>query len=338
MTGIAAPDFRHLLQLSDGRGTFEHARFTEPRREGGYCTDDMARVLVVAAREPEPSGAVHGLIGLSLDFLTSAQSPDGAYRNRRDRHGGWCDEPTLDDCWGRSLWGLGVAAAHCGPGPIRERALAEFERGARRRSPWPRAMAYGVIGAAEILIADPRNVVAHSLLADAAGQMGRARDRAWAWPEERLAYANAVLPEAMIAAGWALGREELAADGLTLLGWLLEHETRNGHLSVTPVGGAAEGDRGPAFDQQPIEVACLAEACARAGRLDDSEQWVAGIAAASAWFCGDNDAAQLMWDPDGGGGYDGLHKRGVNTNQGAESSLALLATQQHARHLTGVAT
>lgn len=338
MTVIAAPDFGHLLRLSDRRGTFEHARFTEPRREHGYCTDDMARVLVVAAREPEPSAAVRGLIGLSLDFLTSAQSAAGAYRNRRDRNGRWLDEPTLDDCWGRSLWGLGVAAAQCGPGPIRERALAEFERGARRRSTWPRAMAYGAIGAAEILSADPCNTVARSLLVAAADQMHNARVGAWAWPEERLAYANAVLPEAMIAAGSALGREELTARGLALLGWLLERETRTGHLSVTPVGGARPGDPGPGFDQQPIEVSCLAEACARAGLLDDSERWVAGLAAAAAWFCGDNDAAQLMWDPESGGGYDGLHERGVNANQGAESSLALLATQQHARRLTGVTT
>ena len=38
--------------MTDERGTFEHAVFAEPRPEHGYCTDDMARVLVVASREP----------------------------------------------------------------------------------------------------------------------------------------------------------------------------------------------------------------------------------------------------------------------------------------------
>ena len=46
------PRFDHLLRLTDRRGTFEHACFAEPRPEHGYCTDDMARVLVVATREP----------------------------------------------------------------------------------------------------------------------------------------------------------------------------------------------------------------------------------------------------------------------------------------------
>ena len=80
----------------------------------------------------------------------------------------------------------------------------------------------------------------------------------------RLTYANATLPEAMIAAGTALDRPELLRRGLELLGWLLARETRQGHLSVTPVGGSGPDDDGPGFDQQPIEVAALADACARA--------------------------------------------------------------------------
>jgi hypothetical protein len=55
-----------------------------------------------------------------------------------------------------------------------------------------------------------------------------------------------------------------------------------------------------------------------------------------AWFQGDNDAAQLMWDPATGGGFDGLHRDGVNLNQGAESTLAVLSTFQHARRFSAV--
>ena len=42
--------------MTDDRGTFEHALFSEPRPEHGYCSDDMARVLVVATREHGRSG------------------------------------------------------------------------------------------------------------------------------------------------------------------------------------------------------------------------------------------------------------------------------------------
>jgi hypothetical protein len=40
-----------------------------------------------------------------------------------------------------------------------------------------------------------------------------------------------------------------------------------------------------------------------------------------------------MFDTDTGGGYDGLTADGPNLNQGAESSLAVLSTFQHARRV-----
>ena len=198
-------------------------------------------------------------------------------------------------------------------------------------------MAFAAIGAAELLAVEPRNPTARALLVDAADGMPKpGEDDRWPWPEPRLTYANAVLPEAMIAAGSALARDDLVERGLTLLDWLLEHETRDGHLSVTAVGGSGSGDVGPAFDQQPIEVAALADACARAAGVDTSHRWADGVAAAADWFLGDNDARQVMWDPTTGGGYDGLQADGPNLNQGTESTLAFLSTMQHARRLVAV--
>jgi hypothetical protein len=329
-----APTFDHLLHLTDDRGTFEHAEHDEARIEHGYCTDDMARVLVVATRQPNAAPSVRRLAEIGLRFLSDAQDMDGAYRNRMDHRGRWEDHPTLDDCWGRSLWALGTAAAHSEVGWVRQAATAQFERSARRRSAWPRAMAYATLGAAELLVAAPHNRAARDLITAAADAMPQpSGDDTWPWPDARLAYANAVLPEAMIAAGSTLGRAGLLEHGLDLLAWLLDHETSGDHLSVTPAGGAAAGDVRPGFDQQPIEVAALADACARAAMATDDRRWADGIAATVAWFEGENDAHQVMWDPVTGGGFDGLHADGVNRNQGSESTLAVLSTLQHGRRL-----
>src|SRR4051812_18163985 len=221
MTAAPQPRFDHLLHMSDRRGTFEHAKFTEPRHEHGYCTDDMARVLVVSTREPYPGPAITGLVELSLRFLGDAQSLDGGYRNRMNQRGRWEDRPTLEDCWGRSLWALGTAATHAEFDWVRQVALAQFERAGRRRSPWPRAMAFAAVGAAELLAAKPDHGEARALLA-AAGDMldGLDNSTAWPWPEPTLTYANAVIPEAMIAAGSLLDRPPLLRQGLDLLGWL----------------------------------------------------------------------------------------------------------------------
>jgi hypothetical protein len=42
-----------------------------------------------------------------------------------------------------------------------------------------------------------------------------------------------------------------------------------------------------------------------------------------------------MWDAATNGGYDGLTPTGPNLNQGAESTLALISTMQHAARLAG---
>jgi hypothetical protein len=326
------PDFGHLMHLSDERGTFEHARYSEPRPEHGYCTDDMARVLVVSTRERGHTAAMRNLAMLSLRFLQDALDSQGRCRNRMDRSGDWEDRPALGDCWGRSIWGLGTAVSHSDDHLIRHLARKGLERAMRQRSPWPKAMAFAVLGAAEVINADPDDVPARSLLSDAADAMNLTAPRAQGlWPEPQLTYANATLPESMIAAGSALERPNLQRRGLDLLEWLLDRETRQGHLSVTPVGGIDPGAHGPRFDQQPIEVAALADACARAQTVDYSPRWSDGINAAAAWFLGHNDAGVVMWDPTTGGAFDGLEKNGANLNQGTESTLALLTTLQHAR-------
>jgi hypothetical protein len=330
-----APVFDHLLRLTDRRGTLEHARLAEPLPEYGYCSDDVARVLVVATRDHGPDRALNGLAGVALRFLNDAQALGGACRNRMDSTGGWVDEPALEDAWGRCIWGLGTAAAHSNVSWTRQSAIMQFERAAQERSVWPRAMAFAALGAAEILAFDTEHHGARALITDYAAAVPAANgDPAWPWPEPRLTYANAVLPEAMIAAGAALDDTMLCQRGLDLLAWLLALETADGHLSPTPVAGRGPEDDRPGFDQQSIEVSTLADACARAAAVDTNPVWRDGVMAAAAWFMGDNDAGEPMWDPNTGGGYDGLHADGVNSNQGAESTLAVISTLQQARRVS----
>ncbi|AXN49862.1 hypothetical protein [Mycobacterium marinum] len=329
-----APSFEQLLRLTDSRGTLERARLAEPLPEGGYRTEDAAGVLVVATRDHGPDRTLNGLAGVALRFLNDAQSSTGACRNRMDDTGGWSDEPALEDAWGRCLWGLGTAVGHSNVAWTRESAIVQFERAARARSRRPRAMAYAALGAAELLAFNPEHQAALALLTDFAATLSApSNDPVWPWPEPRLTYVNAVLPEAMIAAGAVLADATLRRNGLDLLAWLVAFESADGHLSPTPVGGRGADDARPGFDQQPLQVSTLADACARAAAVDTNPIWFAGVRAAAAWFKGDNDLREPMWDPDTGGGYDELHADGVSRNQGATSTLALISTLQHARHL-----
>jgi hypothetical protein len=195
-------------------------------------------------------------------------------------------------------------------------------------------MAFAGLGAAEVLRARPDDEVAAALLTDAASMVGvPGDDPNWRWPHPRLTYANAALAEVLILAGHLGDDPPLLAAGLRMLGWLRDIQMTDGRLSVLPVKGWQRGSPRLRHDQQPIEVAAIADAAATAGRVTGDARWTAVVRQAIDWFLGDNDIGVPMWDPATGGGYDGLTLHGPNLNQGAESTLALISTMQHARPL-----
>jgi hypothetical protein len=299
----------------------------------------VSRGLLVASRESQPAARVVAMAERYLAFLTHAQGPDGGFRNRFGYDRRWLDEPSTGDWWGRALWGLGTAAARSTVPWIRKESLEAFRLGVRQRSPWPHAMAFAGLGAAEILRTDPHDTEAAELLADAATTIGGpGPDPDWVWPRPELSYANPALAEVTIAAGDLLGDEQMLTDGLAMLTWLCAMQDNNGHLSTVPVGGWRPGVPKHRHDQQPIEAAATADACATAAAVTGDDRWDAPLFQAIAWFLGDNDTGVVMYDGLTGGGFDGLKPEGPNHNQGAESTLALLSTLQHARTLAGRAT
>src|SRR5262245_10164129 len=332
---VPAPSFEHLLALSDETGVFEHAKLTVVRREHGYCTDDVARALVAVLREPERSDELERLAGTCLTFLERAQLADGRFHNRLSAEGRWLDDVGPDDCTGRGLWAAGTATVAAPTRGPRARARQLLRAGSGFRSRWPRANAFAALGAAAALDADP---AAGDLLETAVEGLGlESRDPVWPWPETRLAYANAVLAEARIAAGVALDDDNLLAEGIDLLAWLVEVETSGDHFSFAPVGGWAPGEPRPGFDQQPIEAAAMADACARAFDATGDVRWADSVLLAAGWFVGRNDVGVPLLDPRTGGCRDGLERDGVNENEGAESTIAAITALQQARRIQAAA-
>ena len=331
LTGpLPRPRFDHLGRMTDHRGLWEHARFTNPRTEHGYCTDDNARALIVVSRQPDRSPDLVELAGVYLTFLQDAQLPDGGFHNRRNSDGSWADEVGSDDSQGRTLWALG-SVARWGPASwMREVGLDLFDKQEDFRSPSPRANAFAVLGASEVLQFSPDHRRARQILERCGGNLHVRDDALWPWPEDRLAYDNARIPEALLAAGALLPNDGHFAAGLRLLEWLVATETHDGHFSFTPVGGWAPGEPRPGFDQQPVEAAAMADACGRAWSLTGDRRWKDGVEGVARWLVGANDTGADLYDPQTGGCGDGLGPDYTNLNQGAESTLAALAVLQQA--------
>ncbi|MGD0441203.1 MAG: glycosyltransferase [Acidimicrobiales bacterium] len=327
------PTLRHLAHLTDALGIFEHAKLDHPRPECGYCTDDAGRLLAIASRLASDANAPL-LAEIALGFLERAHVGGGIFHLRQGVDGSWTDDRTSDDANGRALLGLGTAVARAPWTNLRDRALVLFAEAAAFRSGHPRAIAYAALGAAELLQALPTHAAARHLVSDAADTLpSRGTDDAWPWPEPRLSYANALLPDAALAVATAMGNRGAANDALQLLEWLVYKEMFDGHFSFTPVGGRGPDGPQPAFDQQPIEAWAMSEACARAFAYTGDRQWADAARRSGAWFLGDNDVIVTVFDRASGGGFDGLEPEGVNRNEGAESTMAFVGTMLQLQEL-----
>jgi hypothetical protein len=326
--------FGHLQRLTDNIGLLQHADGVVPLHEGGYSVDDVARGLVVVCREPSPPQELIVMGRRYLYFLTQAQAPVGKFRNHLSYDRQWQGAPGTEDGWGCSLWALGTAAARGPTAGIREESFTRFCRGARVSSPSASAMAFAALGAAEILDSHPGHHGALALLYRAIIAIGDpAGEAAWPWPTPRLGYASAAIAEAVIVSGHYLGDNRVLRNGLRMLGWLLATETRDGHLSVVSPQGWSPGEHRPAADQRPTEVAALADACMRAATVTGDDAWLAGVKMSVAWFLGDNDAKMPLLDERTGGCSDGLTNAGRSGNQGAKSTLAMIAVLQQGHRM-----
>jgi len=326
--------FQHLFKTSTPLGVFEHCLGSEVRIEHGYCLDDVARALTLTVRTPNDA-AVDVLTSTYFAFVVNAIDDDGRMHNRRGVDGLWTDVPTVGDHWGRAIRALGSVVVATSDDQLRYDAVQAMQRALRARSPWLRSIAGAIVGCADALSVDPTNQQAMAYLLESRPLLAHSRrDDTWPWPEERLTYGNAQIPEAMIALGHATDDVALVDDGLRLLTWLVSEQSEPEWLSMVPATGRGPGDIHPAFDQQPIEVATLAEAAARALQITGEPHWADVLAQCAAWFLGANDSSLPVFDLTTGGGHDGLEPNSVNENQGAESTIAALTTFQLADRLS----
>lgn len=331
---FAFPDYRHLETLTTDLGLYEHSLLDQPRTEHGYCVDDAARAVVLLSRELKHTERTTQLLNTYLDFTTSAIENDGRIHNRMNADGIWTDQPGTGDWWGRAIWGLGVSAVHSPTQEQRAKALNGYQILAQTMTSDLKSLSFAALGAGELLLYGIEEDSAGRVINETKNRLqARSTSQGWLWPEERLRYGNGATAEAVILAGWNLMDRKLLKRGLDMLEFLVETETYAGHFSPTPIYGRGPENLPPGFDQQPIEIAALADACARAWEFTGNPKWLAEVDKAWNWFLGDNDNGVVMIDSETGGGYDGLNEFGANKNQGAESTIAMLSTAQRAHQL-----
>jgi glycosyltransferase involved in cell wall biosynthesis len=326
----------YLLAMTDDTGLFQHAKYTLPNREHGYCVDDNARALIVTAETQSLLPEVNNrqLCHCYLAFLLHAfDSDSGRFHNfmSYDRH--WIDTPGSEDSHGRAIWGLGEAITSLFGSRLLPMMSTLFKQALPAVETFThlRSLAFSLIGIDAYLTSfsgdtDARRVF--TILAERIYQQFVVEPSDdWLWPEKTVTYDNSKLPQALIVAGKRLQNDGMAYMGLRVLKWLFEIQTENGYF--VPIGNDGwyhYGQNKARFDQQPLEAQSMVEACIVAYKYTLDHTWLDRAMTAFSWFLGHNDLNLPLYDAKTGGCRDGLQSTGVNQNQGAESSLAWLMT------------
>lgn len=340
----------HIYSDAPGYG------WTDAAGEGIACVDDVARAAVAYMRA---GGAHHfeRIRGL-LRFVLALQNADGTFYNFVHRDGTINREgPTSFRSFGfwaaRGYWALGEGYAFFrGRDPV---FAAELRTAFRRCLPQldSLALAYGryesiggqawpgwllnrhaadatsefLLGAAAVLAVEPDSVLQHHAARLAEGLCAMQTEKStmtgafYSWPGIWHGWGNAQI-QALAPLAGLLGEPRMLQraefSGRAFLGrmlaggWLHEYDFTTGQAAV--------------YSQIAYDVRTTALGLLALHQATGNPEYarLAGIAA--SWLTGNNIAGTPLYDPASGRGYDGIDRKGVNYNAGAESTIEALLT------------
>jgi len=332
--GLPEPSLAHLQRLTDSTGLYQHAKFTIPNRGYGYCTDDNARAVIAMARyysQYREPGALR-LFDTYLSFVLHSQDNNGLVRNLMSFEKSWQTNEPIHDALGRVLWALGTVMAKP---PLPEYVLITkecFDRSVKHVGKmYPRGMAYSIIGMSDYLKQFPgaSDIKRHlALAADKLVALYEQNSRAdWQWFEDALTYDNAIIPYALFTAGLAFADERYLEVAEKTCQFLLDNTFNGEQFSFIGCRGwFPRGGTRANFDQQPIEVTSTVMMLRAAYEITRKSEFLKLQRKAFGWFLGENDLHIPVYDFKTKGCNDGLRAGGLNTNQGAESTLSFLTS------------
>jgi hypothetical protein len=264
-----------------------------------------------------------------LAFLQHAQLDDGRFHNFMEYDRRWLDEVGTHDSCGRAIWALGYGVANA-PTQTRRRVCATL---LDRTLPslesleYIRSRAYAALGFAHALAARaaPKYATALRYLAgEILASYEATATSEWPWFEGIMTYDNARLPEALLRAGQVLREPRFGEVGLTALAFYERVTIENGiHIPIGNDGWYPRGGRRAWYGQQPLEASAMVDAELAAFDLTGDAGHFSTAELALEWYYGKNSRGIAMVN--GGGCYDGLSEDSVNSNMGAESTLAFLS-------------
>jgi len=330
------PTLKHLLNLTDDTGIFEHAIKDKPNKQHGYCVEDVGRALIAVLMFYKLSGSKYAenLADIYLNYIKRVQRKDGEFHHRMDKNHNLSKRLADGDAYGRILWGLGYAIAYPVNTKMRITAKKIFDKAIlyldQKVIKWPRAISYAIPGLYFYLKQYPDTKNIKNKLVSLANKLVESyrlySDKDWRWFDKIMTYDNARIPYALFLAYKLTKNKKYLDIAKESLNFLLKINFSKGNTLylIGNKGWLKKGKKPIWFDQQPIDAAALVETCGLAYQILKQNFYKKRMIDAFYWFFGKNAIKKPLFDPLTGGCRDGLSENGVNLNEGAESSIMYL--------------
>lgn len=336
---------KHLEGLMGRYGIYQHAIGKKPRLGEGYCTDDNTRaVQVMLNLQPfvlaSGKKKLEGMVSLCWQFVREAEFEPGKFHNFRSNDGVWLETTPSGDMYARILRCCVAVILLDQDLQHQQQAIEIIQRILKFSSHSivsARAVAETLIALTELppgIIDDQTLRTCLELYTQRLVSFWHAHSSVgWPWFEEKLTYANAILPHGLWQAVNTLGQFKTYGPIIkSSAGFLIETTIKDGMFTpIGNIGWYGQNSMFPLYDQQPIEAGTMLDFLLEYGPPSENELSLETILAPYLWFFGQNSQKKSLVDSHDGACCDGLNEDGPNKNYGAESLLAYLWSEIRVR-------
>ncbi len=326
----------HIVRMTTDVGILQFSKLSQPNPSSGYTVDDNARALIamVSYYTRYKSPIALKLATIYLNFLEYTQTQSGYFNNYVQFDKQFSPQNTqenMEDPTARALHALVVTATTSAvPKKLKEKAAALFLYSSKKQIAFThlRSNAFYAQALACWLTIWPQPKLtkqlerACTILVTA---YAKTVSPDWQWFEHQLTYANAALPEALLAGYKITGKKIYLKTAHVTLEFLISKTFRDSmYVPIGQAGWHIRGERRALHDQQPEDPAAMVQTLNTMFAISGDRRYKTLQHTAFDWFLGDNTLSQVVYDQTTGGCYDGLQETRLNLNQGAESTISYL--------------
>ncbi len=331
MNTLPSYDLSHFKRLTDDTGIMQHAKYHIPNLKEGYCLDDNSRALLMTlmAYRQNKDKEVLTQMSVFLSFIHYMQLENGNFRNCLSFNRQFLDDCGSEDSFGRTVWALGYLIRFAPYDSFKQFGWEIFFKSVMYSNKIKsiRGSANTIIGICHYLKEKPNYediiVIMNKLVFNIVESYEKYSSSDWQWFEDEMTYDNGILPLALFSA-YEITKEARILEIAEKTSTFLESVTFKDKC-FAPIGNKnwyKKGNTIAKFDQQPIDIMAMILLYNKMFEIKKDRKYVERLFTCYQWFLGKNSLRLPVFDNETKGCCDGLNKKGLNRNQGAESTIA----------------